>query len=87
MSVMQEIEDYDFDGGDVGSLLSLCVKCRTSDEASRVLERYRAINEFADKNLGYMFGYCASTERKRLYKLFPVAHPVFGARFGRDGNS
>lgn len=81
---MQEIEEYDFGKGNIGSLLSLCCKCSTSDEASRLLERYRDVEGSADSNLGYIFGYCGEDTRKRLYKLFPVAHPVFGAGFGRE---
>lgn len=84
MSVMEEIEGFNFEGGTIGTLLSLCGKCNTQVEASRLLERYRDVNESADSNLGYIFGYCGSEERVRLYGLFPVTHPVFGAGFGRD---
>ncbi len=84
MSVMEEIENYDFEGGTIGTLLSLCTKCNTTEEATRLLELYRGVNESADSNLGYIFGYCGEKERSRLYDLFPVAHPVFGAGFGRE---
>lgn len=81
---MLEIEGYDFEKGSIDTLLSLCLKCRTSDEATKLMERYRAVNEYADKNLGYIFGYCGAEHRRQLYSLFPVSHPVFGSGFGRE---
>ena len=42
--------------------------------------------EIAHKNLGYIFGYCNTEDRKKLYTLFPVNHPIFGSEFGRGSD-
>ena len=85
MSVIDEIKAFDFENGDRDAYLSMCLKCKNEEEAALFLNRYREIEpEFADKNLGYIFGYCTNEDRKKLYKVFPVVHPVFGAAFGRE---
>jgi hypothetical protein len=76
--------------GDIGKLLTLCLKCETKEDAGEVLrqyEKYCDTPQIADSNLGYIFGYCNEEDRKKLYSLFPVSHPVFGTAFGRLGNS
>ena len=84
MSVIDEIMGFDFENRNIEEYISLCLKCET-EEATLFLENYRKIEpEFADKNLGYIFGYCSSEDRKKLYKLFPVVHPIFGSGFGRE---
>ena len=85
MTVIDEIKAFDFKNGDRDTYLSMYLKCGTEEEATLFLKRYRELEpEFADKNLGYIFGYCSSEDRKKLYKLFPVCHPVFGSGFGRE---
>jgi hypothetical protein len=85
MSVIDEIKAFDFENGDMGAYLSMCLKCETEEEAALFLKGYREIEpEFADKNLGYIFGYCSNEDRKKLYKNFPMVHPVFGKGFGRE---
>ena len=79
-----------FDGVTIGDLIDMCRKCKTREEASRLLDAYRRYcdtPETADANLGYIFGYCSPDEIKRLYALFPVCHPVFGCWFGRSSTS
>ena len=84
MTVIDEIKAFDFLNEDIGAYLALCLKCETEEEATLFLDRYREITpDFADENLGYFFGYCSCEDRKKLYKLFPVVHPVFGSGFGR----
>ena len=80
---MKKIEDFDFLNGTISSLLDLCLKADTKQEANRIIERYKAVNEHAEQNLGYIFGYCGEKEREKLYRLFIVNHPVFGSGFGR----
>lgn len=84
MSIDEEIEKFDFNQG-IWAMLSLCCKITTPEQAKRLLERYRVFEpKFADENLGYILGYVEPPEeRQRLYKLFPVNHPIFGAKFGR----
>jgi hypothetical protein len=85
MSVLKEIETFDFANRAIGDYLSLCLKCKTKEEAELFLVKYRKIEpEYADQNLGYVFGYCSAEDRTKLYKLFPVNHPIFGSVFGRE---
>ena len=80
------IAEIEFKQVNVRDIIEICRKCKTKEEASKLIECYRAYcvtPEAADENLGYIFGYCNEEERKKLYRLFPVSHPVFGADFGR----
>jgi len=82
--IINEIDNFNWGKATIGDVLELCLKCKTQKQATRLLEAYRNFEpKFADQNLGYMFGYCSDKNRKRLYKLFPVNHPVFGSGFGR----
>lgn len=77
--------DIDFTKLDIGKIIKLCLDCETKEDASEVLRQYGKYcdtPEIAHKNLGYIFGYCDSEDRK-LYALFPVNHPIFGSEFGR----
>lgn len=86
MNNNDEFDNIDFARLDIGQILSLCLRCKTKEDASKVLEQYEKYcetPEIARSNLGYIFGYCSEEERKKLYSLFPVNHPVFGHDFGR----
>ena len=83
MTLMEEIEKFDFMSATVSALGDLCVKATSKEEAKRIIERYKTVNEFAEQNLGYIFGYYGEETRARLYRLFPVNHPIFGSGFGR----
>jgi len=63
----------------VGELLDAAVKAMEDGEAGRFLDEYRAINEFADANLGYVFGYLSEPVRSQVYAAYGVKHPIFGA--------
>lgn len=40
--------------------------------------------ETAQKNIGYIIGYCNEETRRNLYgALNNISHPIFGASFGR----
>lgn len=81
-----EFENIDFSKLDIGQLIDLCVRCQTIDDVKKVLEQYEkycCTPAIAYENLGYIFGYASEENRKRLYSLFPVNHPVFGPDFGR----
>lgn len=81
-----EFDNIDFSKLDIGNIIRLCLKCKTKEDAKKVLEQYERYcdsPEIARTNLGYMFGYCGSENSKKLYSLFPVNHPVFGKEFGR----
>lgn len=78
---------YNFEQMNISNIISACLKCKTKERANELIEQYEKYcdtPEIARGNLGYMFGYCNSEDRNKLYKLFPVNHPVFGSGFGRD---
>ena len=70
----------------IGELITLCKKCQTKEEADYLIRCYKRIcPEYWEQNLGYIFGYCNDENRKKLYSLFSVIHPIFGSGFGREG--
>ena len=76
-----------FTGMNIGDILNRCLACETVEEAEIILyqyEDYCDTKEIAHRNLGYIFGYCNLEDREKLYRLFPVSHPIFGAGFGRE---
>lgn len=85
MTIMEEIEEFDFTNTTYRKIGDMCCKCETEEEAMRFLEKYREYSpEHADGNLGYLFGYYGEETRKRLYSLFKTCnHPIFGQKFGR----
>ena len=88
---MEEIqfENIDFAKLDISGLLNLCLKCQTKEDAKKLLEHYEKYcdnPETAHINLGYIFGYASEENRKRLYSLFPLIHPIFGPSFGRGSD-
>lgn len=81
---MNEIK---FEDLDIGGIINLCLTCKNKEEAKEILkeyEQYCDTPEIAHSNLGYMFGYCSGKDRKKLYDLFLVSHPIFGSQFGRE---
>lgn len=48
--------------------------------AAEFLAAYRAVNEHADSNLGYVIGYAGEATRRRMYEAFDLTHPVLGGR-------
>ncbi|MGG0793730.1 hypothetical protein ABE137_06960 [Brevibacillus laterosporus] len=53
------------------------IKCETPEEAQEFMRQYRAENEHADSNVGYLSGYCSIEEAKRIKEWFGVKHPIF----------
>ena len=79
--------EINFKEASINDIIELCLKCETKDEAFKLRDSYRdycVTPQVADENLGYLFGYCDEEDRKKLYSLFPVGHPVFGVKFGRE---
>lgn len=52
--------------------------CATREEAHEFMRLYRAENEHADANIGYLSGYYGPETMQRIQDWFGVAHPVFG---------
>jgi hypothetical protein len=61
-----------------GDLFDAAASCATQEQADAFLTGYRAENEHADANLGYVIGYGDEVTRERLYGLFRIGHPIFG---------
>jgi len=53
-------------------------RCDTPEEAQEFMKLYRAENEFADKNIGYLSGYYSPDKMAEIQKWFGVEHPIFG---------
>ena len=65
----------------VGNIINAVENIKTKEEANEFKKIYRKENEYADANIGYIFGYLSKEERKRLQELFAVDHPVFGRNY------
>lgn len=79
-------DKINFDGMSIGNVIKKCLACETLEDAEIILyqyEDYCDTPEIARRNLGYIFGYCNPEDREKLYRLFPVNHPIFGVVFGR----
>lgn len=86
---MAKFDNLKLTGIPISKLLSICKKCRTKKDAKNVLRQYEiqcVSIGIAHTNLGYIFGYADDEERKRLYSLFPISHPMFGRGFGRGSD-
>jgi hypothetical protein len=65
-------------------MIDLFLKCETKEDVDDILgqyEKYCDTPEIARENLGYIFGYADKKNRKKLYLMFPVTHPIFGVNF------
>lgn len=75
--------DFMWDGAKLDTIRDLldgASKAQREGRAQEFLAAYRAVNEHADQNIGYILGYVEPPERRReLYEAFTVTHPVFGA--------
>ena len=61
-----------------GELMDAILKCANKEEAQEFMKIYRAENEFADSNIGYMSGYYTSDIRSKIQDWCSVEHPIFG---------
>lgn len=79
------VTKYNFkDNDSISGIISACLQCKTKEEAEELqkeYEEYCDTPEIAKSNLGYIFGYCNKEDRIKLYKLFPVSHPIFGSDY------
>lgn len=58
--------------------------CTTQPEAQRFLLAYSVFckdEELAKNSIGYLAGYTNEKEATRIWKLFGVAHPVWGDKW------
>lgn len=69
----QEIETI----GDLGDVMCDIFERGNPEEAQAFMRAYRAENENADANVGYMTGYYTQ-DGQAMREFFGTAHPVFG---------
>lgn len=63
----------------IGDLMQKGIdRCETPGEAQAFMTLYRAENEHADTNIGYLSGYYDHKKMSQIQQWFGVAHPVFG---------
>lgn len=65
----------------IGKLMDTAIAIMQSGDSAagqRFLEAYRAENQHADENIGYMAGYYSRETADALLTFFHVSHPVFG---------
>lgn len=65
--------------GAMGEVIDAVCACRSPEEAREFRDAYRAVNEHADENLGYMTGYLDAATARRFRDWLEVSHPIFGA--------
>lgn len=64
----------------IGDLSDAMEACKTREDAQAFMAAYRAENEHADVNIGYLTGYYDWETADRMRDWFGVTHPVFGDR-------
>ena len=82
-----QFESVHFNDLSITNIITLCLSSKNREDAKYILKQYEQYcdtPEIAHSNLGYMFGYCNAEDRKKLYDLFLVNHPIFGSQFGRE---
>lgn len=58
---------------------ALKLKGKEQEEfAEAVMAHLKEVGGHGASNLGYFIGYYDAKDRKKLQKLFPVEHPIFG---------
>jgi hypothetical protein len=65
----------------IGTLFDAIIDIARRDaqgEADQFMAQYRAENEHADANVGYLSGYCGPDEMQTIQRMFQAAHPIFG---------
>lgn len=63
----------------IGDLCGGIDACDSPEEARWFIELYRAENEYADEDIGYLSGYYGPERMRQIQEWFGVTHPVFGA--------
>lgn len=64
----------------IGDLFDAALKAARDGEAAAFLSAYRAVNDHADENLGYVIGYGDEDSRRLMYEAFDLTHPMIGGR-------
>jgi hypothetical protein len=63
----------------IGDLMNKGIdRCDTPEEAQEFMRLYRAENEHADENIGYLSGYYSPERAQQIREWFGVVHPIFG---------
>lgn len=64
--------------GDLSDAIHRIIKTGTREQAQQFMATYRAANEHADTNVGYLAGYFDPDTAKTIWDWFGCEHPVFG---------
>jgi len=62
----------------IGDAMEALEGIHTKEDAAEYLQLARLEGEYADQNIGYLFGYFSRERLKELTGLFGIPHPVFG---------
>jgi hypothetical protein len=66
----------------IGDACEALKEISTKDEAREFLHLYKEENpQYAEHNLGYLFGYFGRDRWKELSELFGILHPIFGDKY------
>ena len=64
----------------MGDMADVIKNIVTKEDATEFMRLYRAENEHANENIGYLTGYFSFEEADRMRSLFDVSHPIFGRK-------
>lgn len=66
--------------GEMSDVIVAIARENDQEAADEFMLMYRAENESADANVGYLTGYYGHDMMEKVQKMFHVAHPIFGTR-------
>lgn len=64
--------------GDLSDAVLAIARADDQDAADRFMAQYRAENEHADANVGYLSGYYGTETMQKVQRMFRAEHPIFG---------
>jgi hypothetical protein len=64
--------------GDLNDAVLAIAERGSRQEAQEFMRLYRAENEYAGRNVGYLAGYCGAELARRIWDWFECEHPIFG---------
>lgn len=63
----------------LGDIMDAVDACATAEQTRELRDAYRAVNQWADDNLGYLTGYYDERRGAELREWMQVQHPIFGS--------
>lgn len=74
----KEITTYGDVSDAMGAIYAVPDEAERQRQADAFMEAYRAENEHADSNVGYLTGYNDPETMVGMLRLFKTRHPIFG---------